>query len=202
VAAGEAAAVTWNVLVGAALIGVLALAARLAARERKRAGAVLASLPDEDPETGDREGGVGLMRPGVLGLLRRFAARWRDVCGPPADGVARVDDLDDALKHCRAILHVCGARLRQKLSNGLAMFLRFGLKAEHLVRMLGEFFQQLVFRLFSSHVAIVVPPVPMFKLATRAAMRHTLPDHDLNHETHRAVLRVLQHDLHDALHHD
>jgi hypothetical protein len=202
VAAGEAAAVIWNVLIGAALIGVLTLAARLAAREWKRAGAVLASLPDEDPETGDREGGVGLMRPGVLGLLRRLAARWRDVCGPPADGVADVDGLDDALKLCRSVFNVCGARLRQKLADGRAVFLGLGLKAEHLVRVLGEFFQQLVFRLFSSHVAIVVPPVPMFKLATRAAMRHTLSDHDLNHETHRAVLRVLQHDLHDALHHD
>jgi hypothetical protein len=40
-----------------AVTGVFLAGWRPWRRERKRAGAVLASLPDEDPETGDREGG-------------------------------------------------------------------------------------------------------------------------------------------------
>ena len=57
-----------------------------------------------------------------------------------------------------------------------------GLQADHRVRVLSEFFQQSVYRLFVAHVPIVARPGPLFKLATRAAMRHTLPDHGLNHE--------------------
>jgi hypothetical protein len=140
---------------------------------------------------------------GLVGrlLLRFLAARWRDVCGPAADRVASVNRLDDALKLCRAVLNVCGARLQQKLPDGRTVLLGFGLKAEHFVRVLGEFLQQLVFHLFSAHVPIVVGPLPLFKLAARAAMRYRLADHDLDHETHDVARHVLRHELHDAMNH-
>ena len=111
------------------------------------------------------------MRSGAIALLRFLAARWRDVCGPPADGVAGVDDLDDALKLCRAVLNVCGTRLRQKLADGLSVRFGLGFKAEHLVRVVCEFLQQLVCRLFFAHVPIVVPLPPLFKIARHVAMR-------------------------------
>lgn len=142
------------------------------------------------------------MRSRLVGMLRFLASRGRNVCGPAADRVAGVDGLDDALKLCRAVLNVCGARLRQEVADSRAVFLGLGLKAEHLVRVLRELVQQLVFRLFSAHVAIVVRPLPMFKLARRVAMRHTLPDHDLDHEMYDVAKHVLQHDLHDAMNHD
>lgn len=116
------------------------------------------------------------------GLLRLLASRWRHVLRPAADGVADVDALDDALKTCGAVLAACGARLREKLAYGRAVFGGLGLEAEHCVRVLGEFLQQLVFHLFVAHLPIVVRRESLFKLATRAAMRHTLPDHDLNHD--------------------
>lgn len=134
------------------------------------------------------------MKSGIAGWLRLLASRWRDVLCPAADRVADVNALDDALKLCRAVLAVCGARLRQKFPDGRAVLLRLGFKADHFVRVLGEFLQQVVFHLFVAHVPIVVRPLPLFKLATRAAMRHTLPDHGLDHDPHHDLSRDVNHD--------
>ena len=119
---------------------------------------------------------------GLRGLFRLLASRGRDALRPAADRVADVDALDDALKHCGAVLAACGARLRQKLAYGRAVLGGLRLEAEHRVGVLGEFLQHLVFHLFVAHLPIVVRRESLFKLATRAAMRHTLPDHDLNHD--------------------
>lgn len=139
------------------------------------------------------------MRSGLAGLFRLLASRGRKLLRPPADRVLDVHAPDDALKPRWAVLlRVCGAGLRQKIADGLAVLRGLGLKADHRVRVLGEFFQQVVCRLFIAHVPIVVPRVPLFKLATRAAMRHMLSGRDSNHDWPSES----SHDLHHEPDHD
>ena len=134
------------------------------------------------------------MRSRLVGRLLRLVSRRSKTLRPAADRVLNVDALYDALKLCRAVLSACGARLRQKLSDGRAMVGGLGLKADHRVRVLGEFLQQLVFHLFVAHVPIVVRTEPLFKIARQVAMRNTLPDHGLNRESSRELARDVNHD--------
>ncbi len=134
------------------------------------------------------------MRSGFASWLLGLVSLRREALGPAADRVLDVDALYDALKLCRAVLAACGARLRQKVADGRAVLGGLGLKADHRVRVLGEFLQQLVFHLFVAHVPIVVRPEPLFKIARRVAMRNTLPDHGLNRESSRELARDVNHD--------